>query len=155
MPMTRRLGCKDKSVVFTISEITGAGSFQSLFYRDAGIALILYDISSHQSFEYVESWPSQIQQYGHQNLKCALIGNKVDLDGNVRHAREVQSQEGQLLAERHGWYFAETSAKSGEGVERVFHDMGSALVESCKKENESPTVSLCDSYVHRMKKTCC
>lgn len=47
MPITRSLGCKDKSVVFTISEIAGTESFTSLFYRDAGIALILYDISSH------------------------------------------------------------------------------------------------------------
>ncbi|XP_076088962.1 uncharacterized protein LOC143059361 [Mytilus galloprovincialis] len=154
-PSRRVLGCKEKSVAFTISEIAGSESFPSLFYRDAGIALILYDISSHQSFENVEKWLSQIQQNGPQDLKCALIGNKVDLDGNERHAREVETQEGQLLAEAHGWYFAETSALSGEGIDKVFHDMGSALVESCKKEKELPTVSLCDSYVHRLKKTCC
>lgn len=33
-------------------------------------------------------------------------------------------KEGQLLAEGHGLYFEETSAKSGDGIDKVFNDIG-------------------------------
>ncbi|XP_052079165.1 uncharacterized protein LOC127717524 [Mytilus californianus] len=151
---SRALDFKDKTVVFNIWDTAGQERFRSLvpmYLRDAGIALVVYDISSHKSFENVESWLLQLQQYGPRDLKCALIGNKVDLDD----LREVPTQEGKLLAEGHGLYFEETSAKSGEGINKVFNDIGSALAEGCKKEKRSSTVSICDSYVHRKKKTCC
>ncbi|VDI47975.1 Hypothetical predicted protein [Mytilus galloprovincialis] len=157
MPSRRILGCKDKSVVFTISEIAGTESFPSLFYRDAGIALILYDISSHQSFENVESWQSQIQQYGPQNLKCALIGNKVDLDGNVTHAREVQSQRKPNSYRQKG--AKERHAKLGVFVLRLFP----TIVQLILKDNITPgklkrmfvnktlNTVLTDTDVHLMK----
>ncbi|XP_063412104.1 uncharacterized protein LOC134694928 [Mytilus trossulus] len=152
---SRALDFKDKTVVFNIWDTAGQERFRSLvpmYLRDAGIALAVYDISSHKSFENIESWLLQLQQYGPRDLKCALIGNKIDLDDDLR---EVPTQEGQLLAEGHGLYFEETSAKSGDGIDKVFNDIGNALVERCKKEKRSSTVSICDSYVHRKKKTCC
>ncbi|CAG2222532.1 RAB5C [Mytilus edulis] len=161
---SRALDFKDKTVVFNIWDTAGQERFRSLvpmYLRDAGIALAVYDISSHNK-QYctilfrnplrILSWLLQLQQYGPRDLKCALIGNKIDLDDDLR---EVPTQEGQLLAEGHGLYFEETSAKSGDRIDKVFNDIGIALVERCKKEKRSSTVSICDSYVHRKKKTCC
>lgn len=48
--ITHIFGCKDKSVVLKISETAGQEDYRCMvesFYRDAGIALILYDMSSH------------------------------------------------------------------------------------------------------------
>ncbi|XP_052079164.1 uncharacterized protein LOC127717523 [Mytilus californianus] len=152
---SRALDFKDKTVVFNIWDTAGQERFRSLvplYLRDAGIALVVYDVSSPKSFENVESWLLQLQQYGPRDLKCALIGNKVDLEDDLR---EVPTQEGELLAEGHGLYFEETSAKTGEGIDKVFNDIGSVLVEGCKKEKQPSTVSICDSYVHQKRKTCC
>ena len=42
-----------------------------------------------KSFENIEIWAKQLQQYGPQNMKCALIGNKVDLEDFRAVSKEV------------------------------------------------------------------
>jgi GTPase SAR1 family protein len=42
-----------------------------------------------KSFENIEIWAKQLQQYGPQNMKCALIGNKVDLEDFRAVTKEV------------------------------------------------------------------
>jgi len=46
-----------------------------------------------------------------------LVGNKRELEGY----RKVSPEQGQALAHRLGIPFLETSAKSGENVDRVFY----------------------------------
>ena len=46
-----------------------------------------------------------------------LVGNKRELEGY----RAVSPEQGQALAHRLGVPFLETSAKSGENVDRVFY----------------------------------
>ncbi|OPL33312.1 ras-related rab-22a-like protein, partial [Mytilus galloprovincialis] len=88
----RALDFKDKTVVFNIFDMADQERFRSvmpIYLRDAGIALAVYDISNYNSFENIESWLLQLKQYGPRDLKCALIGNKLDLDND---RREVPTQ---------------------------------------------------------------
>ena len=45
-----------------------------------------------------------------------LVGNKSDLADR----RQVNTEEGQELADKYGMQFYETSAKTGENVEKIF-----------------------------------
>lgn len=47
--------------------------------------------------------------------KVILVGNKIDLDS----LREVTAKDGRALADELGYLFAETSAKTGQGVDGV------------------------------------
>lgn len=42
-----------------------------------------------KSFENIDIWTKQLQQHGPQNMKCALIGNKVDLEDLRAVTKEV------------------------------------------------------------------
>jgi GTPase SAR1 family protein len=68
-------------------------------------------------------------------LVFLLVGNKSDIDREIgttgsessNHKREVTYDEGSKLAERFGCWFMETSAKTGQNVEKIFTHMVRAL----------------------------
>lgn len=50
-----------------------------------------------------------------------LVGNKVDLADD---SRKTSREMGETFAKEEGLLFAEASAKSGQGVEELFLDIG-------------------------------
>ena len=51
-----------------------------------------------------------------------LVGNKLDLEANRKVPRELAEE----YAQGEGLLFAEASAKTGEGVEELFVEIGEA-----------------------------
>ena len=49
-----------------------------------------------------------------------LVGNKLDMEASRKTSREL----GERFAEEEGLLFAEASAKSGDGVEELFMEIG-------------------------------
>ncbi|NXB26349.1 RB27B protein, partial [Rhagologus leucostigma] len=90
-------------------------SLTTAFFRDAMGFLLMFDLTSQQSFLNVRSWMSQLQANAYcENPDVVLIGNKADLS----EQREVKEKQGRELAERYGIPYLETSAASGKNVER-------------------------------------
>ena len=54
-----------------------------------------------------------------------LVGNKSDLDDR----RQVNTEEGQELADKYGLRFYETSAKTGDNVEAIFLDSADEIAK--------------------------
>ena len=55
-----------------------------MYYRSAAAALIVFDVTSRDSFEGAQKWVKEIQRRGEPNAVIALAGNKADLkDGRV------------------------------------------------------------------------
>ena len=52
-----------------------------------------------------------------------LVANKCD-----REDRKIESAEGRAIAEKHGFNFFETSAKSGLNVQEVFTSIAQTIV---------------------------
>lgn len=98
----------------------------STYYRGAFGALLVYDISSRDSFKNVEKWLSELRSHADDNIVVTLVGNKADLE----QQREISTKEGQEVADRQGMLFMETSALSGNNVESAFHTL---FQEICKK----------------------
>jgi Ras-related protein Rab-5C len=92
-------------------------SISSLFYRGAGAALIVYDITDRKSFTTAQTfWLKQLRQYAVRHAIIALAGNKSDLEGR----RQVPRAEARAFAEREGLIYLETSAKSGRNISQIF-----------------------------------
>lgn len=69
-----------------------------------------------------------------------LVGNKADLKD-----REIERQEGLLLARSWSAPYMETSARTGDGVEAVFETVLNAVMSRCKSraEEETPRKKCC------------
>ncbi|VDN06460.1 unnamed protein product [Thelazia callipaeda] len=112
----------DSKVKLQIWDTAGQERFLAIttsYYRDADALLLTYDITNRQSFINIRDWLTRIREKAKENVLITLIGNKIDLQSN----RKVKYEEGKQLAETCNIAFAETSAKTGENVQEIFHDI--------------------------------
>jgi len=61
----------------------------------------------------MENWASQLRQYADENIVVRV--NKIDLP-----TREVSTVEAERFARGNGFFYMETSALDGTGVENAF-----------------------------------
>jgi small GTP-binding protein len=88
----------------------------SAYYRGAVGALLVYDISKSLTFENVERWLKELRDHAEQNIVIMLVGNKSDL----RHKRQVQTEDAMKYVEENHISFIETSALDSTGVDEAF-----------------------------------
>ena len=60
-------------------------------------ALLVYDISKHQTYENVQRWLKELRDHADANIVIMLVGNKSDL----RHLRAVPTEEAKQFASEH------------------------------------------------------
>lgn len=108
-----------KTVKLQIWDTAGQERFRSVtrsYYRGAAGALLVYDITSRESFNALTNWLSDAKTLASPNIVIILCGNKVDLDAE----REVTFLEASRFAQENEILFLETSALSGLNVEEAF-----------------------------------
>ncbi|RKU40765.1 hypothetical protein DL546_002050 [Coniochaeta pulveracea] len=91
------------------------------YFRGASGALLVFDLSRRSTFLHVTDWLSDLRQIAEPDIVVVLVGNKADLVNEEDGAREVTRDEAEAWARTNGVLeYVETSAKSGEGVEKAF-----------------------------------
>ncbi|KAK8884901.1 hypothetical protein M9Y10_044024 [Tritrichomonas musculus] len=104
-------------------DTAGQEKFRSLapmYYRSAAVAVLVYDITNRQSLDDLEDWAAEIADKAPHSIKLVVIGNKTDLP----EERQVTEEEGQELANQLGAVvYGETSAKTGDGINKIFKDV--------------------------------
>lgn len=93
-----------------------------MYYRNANCAVVVYDITQSASLEKARSWIRELQRQADPSIIIALCGNKSDLSAR----RQVSQEEAKKYAEEEGLMWGETSAKSGEGVQDIFTEIGAS-----------------------------
>ncbi|KAF7368407.1 Ras protein [Mycena venus] len=88
--------------------------------------LLMYAISSRKSFERLDELRRIVVHAKGAVPPMIVVANKIDKDKYVEE-REVTKAEGVALAARFGCPVMETSAKTGQNVERVFANLVRAL----------------------------
>ena len=96
-----------------------------MYYRNANCAVVVYDITQSASLEKARNWIRELQRQADPSIVIALCGNKSDLA--VR--RQVTQEEAQKYAQEEGLMWAETSAKSGDGVTDIFTRIGQSIYQ--------------------------
>ena len=114
-------------------DTSGKENFKSItraYYKNSVCALVVYDISSRDSFNNVSTWIEDCRNNSSEKIFMVLIGNKSDLADK----RQVSTEEGRELAEKYEMKFYETSAKTGENVNDIFND---SVDEIAKKMDQN------------------
>lgn len=109
---------EDKRVTFHIWDTAGQEKFRSIvssYYRNSDICLLVFDVTDKQSFLSLETWEEEIKEVHIPNT-FIIIANKSDLP---QEDWKVSRDEITKYLERKNYYFVLTSAKNGDGVQRL------------------------------------
>ncbi|XP_060065609.1 uncharacterized protein LOC132545944 [Ylistrum balloti] len=124
----RSIEVSGKTFLFQIWDTAGQERFRSLvpmYLRDAKIAILVYDVTSKESFDNAANWLKDLLASSPTSVKIAMVGNKMDLP----EQRTVSTEVGKCFASQKNLAFVETSAKTGENVERLFAMLAEMMLE--------------------------
>ena len=102
----------------------------SAYYKGAKGAFIVYDITRKNSFESIDKWINDVTAVADKKITIVLIGNKSDLEDQ----RQVTKEQGEDKANKLEVAFLETSAFSGENLEKAFQMMIKEVFKKCHEE---------------------
>ena len=105
-----------------------------IFMKNAKIALLVYDITSKESFDSLDSWYNQIcENNDKENIIIGVVGNKSDL----YEERVIEENEGQNYAERINGIWGETSAMDFDSVNSFFEKLAIAYLNKEKQKQKT------------------
>ena len=110
----------NQDIHLLLYDTAGQEKFRSLipmYTRDANIILLVYDISSKETFEHLPDWLKDLNNINKNDVIFALVGNKNDLADN----RQITFEEGEKYAKENDFIFQEVSAKTGDGFSELFY----------------------------------
>jgi small GTP-binding protein len=155
-----------KTVKLQLWDTAGQEKYKSMvasYYRGANVALVVFDITSHESFDSLPLWIENYYKNGPEQKNIILIGNKKDMI----EERQVTQEEAELFSQTNNMIYFETSAKDGDNIDYVFTYAAEKLVEfySSQKEtnikrqinqtNELQSQSFKEIRIEEHKKKCC
>ena len=133
--MSKNIRFRGQNIKIQIWDSAGQEKYKGLipsYVRNSSIVFIVYDISNRTSFENVQNWISFVKNI--EKTTMVLCGNKIDL------GREVETKEGQEVADREGIKFFECSAKTNDNIKNMFYSSIAGLptfgvYEESEREN--------------------
>lgn len=100
-------------------------SLAPMYYRDARAAIIVFDVTSENSFNEAHEWLNEFRERGQQNALLFCAANKCDLT-NERVITEDAAQD--FAFKNQFEAIKNTSALSGQGISDLFQELGKGLL---------------------------
>ena len=138
-----------------IWDTAGQEKYRSLirnYYNGCDAAILVYDIAERNTFNEVQNyWYKEIKK-NCPNIILGIAANKFDLF----EREQVTEKEGKDFANEIGAIFYSTSAKENVGIDALFKDIATKLLESDNKSVSfnNDTLSKLSSQ-DTSKKKCC
>jgi len=140
---------KDKDVALGIWDTAGQEKFRSLiqlYTRNSSLLILVFDISSVDSFHSIDFWYKKIRVELDNKSPMFLCANKIDLSPVI--SREA-IEEWARLHECRTFY---TSAQNGEGIDEMFHAVAATLSDQEEKPLFGNTPNL---NIANKERACC
>jgi len=112
-----KLGGRDLQL--KLGDTAGGEKFRTLtssYFRNADVVLLVFDLTNQESADDIENSHKEANYYAPSAIKV-LVGNKADLP------RVITREAAVALAKKEDLVYYETSAKTGDGVEKMFLDL--------------------------------
>ena len=126
---TKTMVFDNKGICFEIWDTAGQEKYRALtkmFYKDAGAAILVYDITRQASFEELKNyWANQVKENAPKKIVLAVAANKSDLIDT----EQVDEKTGRAFAKEIGAIFKSTTAKNQKGIEELFKDIGNKYLD--------------------------
>ncbi|MCJ1477327.1 hypothetical protein MMC13_005998 [Lambiella insularis] len=140
-----------KRMKLSLWDTAGQETYKSItrsYFRGASGALLVFDITRRETFNSVTAWLHDLRQIAEEGIVVILVGNKCDLASDSlvtgsdsgshigsgrpdRNKRAVSHEEAAQWCKENGvMQYVETSAKSGEGVERAFLEVAERIYQN-------------------------
>ncbi|MFX0030620.1 MAG: Rab family GTPase [Candidatus Hermodarchaeota archaeon] len=122
-----------KFVKLHIWDIGGQERFKFLhrsFYEGASGALITFDLSRQHTYSSMKTWLAEMRSIMEKDIPKVIIGNKSDLIPEI--GQIIDRTEAQNYAKSERCLYMETSAKTGENVEKAFLELTKCILDNGK-----------------------
>ena len=120
----------DKQILFEIWDTAGQERFRSInsiFYQDAYICVMVYDITKKKTFENIKDyWYNAVKDGGPSGIIFHVAGNKIDLF----EEEEVDRKEVQNYCESIDCDFSFISATENTYIDDLFKKLGEKFLKS-------------------------
>jgi Ras-related protein Rab-2A len=107
------------AIKMQVWDTAGQENFRSItraYFRSAVCALVVFDITSRESFNNIRTWIQDVNESNKFVTTIVLVGNKADLE----HKRVISYEEAKKYADENNALYIETSAKNGKNVDDAF-----------------------------------
>ena len=113
-----KINVRGEETVLDIYDTAGDERYRSIlpaFFRRANVAIVVFSIDRHETYEHLQYWANTLDDYCPDILRI-LVCNKIDLDHKIseEELRMAQSifRVNQLVM---------TSAITGDGIQEIFN----------------------------------
>ena len=127
----------NRVVRFEIWDTAGQEQYRSLnqiFYKDASICILVYDITNIKSFNALRDyWIKEIKESCSNKIILGLAANKSDLD----EKEQVEEKIARDFASEINAIFMYTSAARNIGIDELFHNVGCKYIDPNFKADQA------------------
>ena len=145
----------DTMVKLNVWDTAGQERYHSLakmYYKDADAAILVYDITKHDSFDGMIRWHKEVSENSKPGIVIAVAGNKEDLVD----LEKVSFEEANEFVRSINGIYRKTSAKANYGIDDLFNDVIVRLHPEIKnKPTNKSNIRLEEKEKKGSKKGCC
>ena len=117
-----------RKIKYEIWDTAGQEKYRSInkiFYQDAAVVILVYDITRKDSFEALKNyWYTEVKDNSPKNVIIVISANKSDL----YEYEEVSNTEVEEFAKEINVIYKQTSALNGTGIKDLFESIGYQLL---------------------------
>lgn len=125
----------ENNIRLNIWDTAGQERYKALvpfYYKKSQFAVIVFDVENRESYESAKNWTFRVMN---DVPECIIhfVGNKCDRNSLVSEQEQLE------FCIKNNLKYHRTSAKTGEGIEIMFHSM---IIDSIKNEKSFETIFL-------------
>ncbi len=146
---TKKVLFNDEVVKFILWDLAGQPSFENVrgnYYHGCQGIILVYAVDDRTSFDNASKWLVEAYKNMGPLPPTVIVGNKIDLRVGNNSDDFVTTEEGieftKMFIDKLGVpaFFIETSAKTGENIEKTFDELLRMMSEFERKKKRNPII---------------